>query len=81
MLKEVRNARRPARFIGRANAIPDHVRDHRRAAIGNHHDLQAIPQCESLWPRQLTRVGVHHERKHYRARRNCGAKACRQQSP
>jgi hypothetical protein len=32
------------------------VRDDRRAAIGDHHNLQAVPERERLGPDELARV-------------------------
>jgi len=32
--------------VGGADAIPDHVGDHRRAVIGDHHDVEAVGEGE-----------------------------------
>ena len=41
---------RPA-LVGGADAIPDHVRDDRRAMVGNDHDLHAVGERELTCPR------------------------------
>lgn len=75
VFEEMGDAGMAARLIGSADTIPDHVRDHGRAAIGNHHDLQAIAQREALGPRQFARDACAAQRKQ---QRQGGAKARRQ---
>ena len=36
----------PLRLVGGADLVPDHVRDDRRAMIGDHHDLHAVGELE-----------------------------------
>jgi hypothetical protein len=40
------DARGPRRLIGGANLVPDHLRHHRRAMIGNDKDVQSVPELE-----------------------------------
>ena len=46
MFEEVGEPRLAGRLVGGADAIPDHVGDDRRAAIGNHHDFEAVGESE-----------------------------------
>ena len=46
MFEEVSKPRLARRLIGRADFVPDHMRDDRRAMIGNHHDLETVRQRE-----------------------------------
>ena len=46
MLKKMRDPGLSWWFIGRSNFVPDHMHNHRRAVVLNHHDLHAIAQHE-----------------------------------
>ena len=46
MFEKMREARFAGRLVGGADLVPDHLRDHRRAVIRDHHDLQAIGEGE-----------------------------------
>jgi hypothetical protein len=46
MLEIVRDARLAARLVGRADVVPDHVGDDRRAHIGDDHDLEPVGEPE-----------------------------------
>ena len=70
VFKEMRDARMAARFIRRADAIPHHMRNHRRAAIGDHHDLHAVGERERLWPRKLLSASAREQQKR-RGKNNC----------
>jgi hypothetical protein len=47
VLEEMRQAGFARRLVGRADLVPDHLGDHRRAVIGDHDDLQAIIEREA----------------------------------
>ena len=47
MLEEMREAGFARRLVGRADLVPDHLRDDRRAVIRDHHDLQAVGKREA----------------------------------
>ena len=47
MLEEMREAGFAGRLVGRADLVPDHLRDHGRAVVGDHHDLQAVAEREA----------------------------------
>ena len=51
VLEEMREAREPGRIVHRADLEPQHLRDDRRAVIGDDHDLHAVGQRElgNLW--------------------------------
>ena len=57
MFEKMRDARLAERIIGRAVAIPEHVRHDRRPAIGNDHDVEAIVEFGSRhgWAGHLSR--------------------------
>src|SRR5262245_56388766 len=44
MFEEVSKPRLARRLVGRADLVPDHMRDDRRAMIGNHYDLETVRQ-------------------------------------
>ena len=44
----MRDARLARGLVDRADLVIDHMRDHRRAMIGNHHDLEAVFEREAL---------------------------------
>ena len=46
MFEEMRETRFSQLLVGRAHAVPDHVRDDRRAVIGDHHDFEAVRERE-----------------------------------
>ena len=46
MFEEMREPGFARRLVGRADLVPDHLRDHRGAAIGDHHDLHAVGKRE-----------------------------------
>jgi hypothetical protein len=46
MLEKVGEARFAGRLVGRADLVPDHLRYHRGAVVGDHHDLHAVGQLE-----------------------------------
>ena len=46
VLEEMGDAGLARRIVGRAVAVPDHVRDDGRAMVGNDHDLEAVLQRE-----------------------------------
>ena len=46
MFEEMGDARLARRIVGRAVAVPDHVGDDRRAAVGNDDDRQAVVEPE-----------------------------------
>ena len=46
VLKEMRDAGLAGLLIGRADAIPDHMRDDRRAAIGDDDKLKPVSERE-----------------------------------
>jgi hypothetical protein len=46
MLEEMGDARLARRIVGGTVAIPDHVRHHRRAPIGDHDDVEAVGKRE-----------------------------------
>ena len=48
MFQKVGDARHPRRLVGRPDPIPQHVADHGRAAIGHHHDFEAVVEDEGL---------------------------------
>jgi hypothetical protein len=56
MLEEMREARLAGRLIRRADLVPDHVRDHRRAPVGDDDDLQAVCQREARRPLDFRRL-------------------------
>ena len=45
MFEEMGDPRFARRIVGRAVAIPDHMRDHGRAMVGNDHHLEAVVQA------------------------------------
>src|ERR1700722_13387819 len=47
MFKEVRKARLAGGLVGGADLVPDHLRDHRRAVVRDHHDLQSVAEAEA----------------------------------
>ena len=46
MFEKMGNARRAGRFVGRADLVPNHMGDDRRAVVGQHHDFQAVFELE-----------------------------------
>jgi hypothetical protein len=46
MFEEVRNAGRSGRLVGGADLVPDHLRHHRSAMVGDDQDLQAVGELE-----------------------------------
>ena len=48
MLEEMRDARLPRRLVGRSDPVPDHVGDHRRTAVLDHHPHQPVVEGEAL---------------------------------
>ncbi len=46
MFEEMGQPRLARRLVGGANLVPDHVRHHRRAVIGNDDDLETVRQRE-----------------------------------
>ena len=47
VFEEMRDARLALFFVRGADAIPDHVRDHRRAAVGDHDHLESVAEHEA----------------------------------
>ena len=47
MLEEMRQSRFARRLVGRADLVPDHLRDDGRAVIGDHDHLQAVAEGEA----------------------------------
>ena len=46
MLEEMGDARDAARLIGRTDAVPDHMGDHRRPVVLDHHDVHPVVERE-----------------------------------
>ena len=46
VLEEMREAGLAGRLVGGADLVPDHVGDHRRAVVGNDHQLEAVGERE-----------------------------------
>ena len=46
VLEEVREARLAGRLVGGPDLVPEHVGDHRRTAVRDHHDLEAVAERE-----------------------------------
>ncbi len=58
MLEEMREAGLAGRLVGGADLVPDHVRDHRRPAVGDDDDLHAVGEREARGALHFGRLRV-----------------------
>ena len=50
MFEEMRDAGLAGRLVGRADPVPDHVGDDRRAVVRDDHDFEAVGEREVARP-------------------------------